>query len=197
MVPALRSEFRKLLSVRSTYLLSLLIIVLTCLFTYFGTSSEYVNKEAPSSTPATSQSQSSAKSNDKKDVISQTTPDNGPPQKTNNLQKDKLASNIINTTGAAVFIAVVVVLLMAHEFRYNTITYTLTLSKSRSRVLLAKIVVGTTYIVAVSLLAMAVTVAVTYLAVNIKGLNLPPQDINWLYINARLIGYILWFALFG
>lgn len=182
-MPTLKAEFRKLLTVRSTYLVTMAIIALSCLFTYIGTSALDVSGPPPSQNASTQQKSTEVSAK--------------PPLKTKNLHADQLESNILSTTGAAIFIAVVVVLLMAHEFRYNTITYTLTSSNSRSRVLASKAIVGVSYALAATALAVAITVAVTYLAVNIKGLNLPAQDINWLYINARLFGYILGYSMVG
>src|SRR5262249_37402976 len=128
MIGALKAEFRKLLTVRSTYFVTLVIIVLTCLFTYAATSPEFI--EDLNYKPTAQQ---------KAEHVP------GPLIKSKNLHSDKLRSNILESTGAAMPIAVVVLLLMAHEFRYNTITYTLTSSNSRSRVLLAKIIVGLAY----------------------------------------------------
>jgi preprotein translocase subunit SecG len=57
MAQALRAEFRKLLTVRSTYLLALLIVVLSVLFTYFGTSKEPVITDNNQQTSESSQVQ--------------------------------------------------------------------------------------------------------------------------------------------
>lgn len=178
----LRAEFRKLLTVRSTYFVTLLIIVLSCLFTYLGTSAEYVDSGPNSGQRATSSHPPSS---------------SRAPVKTKNLRPDKLASNILEAAGAATFIAVVTVLLMAHEFRYNTINYTLTSSNSRSKVLLAKVIASSTYTVIATIIAVLLTIAFTYLAIHIKGLYLPPQEISWVAIIGRLLGFIMGYSLLG
>lgn len=189
MVSTLKAEFKKLLSVRSTFLITLLALVLTGLFTYLGTSPVY-EQEPPQEVSSESSKSTQAPS---KPV------DNPPPPKlSKNLSNNRLQTNFQDTISAvSLFITIVVILLMAHEFRYNTITYTLTSAKSRSRVLAAKILVGVVFTVVLALLAIIVTVAATYVAVNIKGLNLPPQEIDWLYVGGRLLAYALGFSLFG
>ena len=57
-----------------------------------------------------------------------------------------LTQSIINGVGFLAMIGTVVaVLLVAHEYRYNFISYTLTASKTRSQVLPAKLLAATTY----------------------------------------------------
>jgi ABC-2 type transport system permease protein len=191
MIQSLRAEFKKLLTVRSTYFLALLIIFLSGLFTYLGTSRQFVATECPA--PNTSETNNTASSTGTKTPIKNCTP-----KLNSNLPKDKIKTNIFDTaTGASVLMAVAIILLMAHEYRYNTITYSLTLSKSRSRVLAAKVIAGIVYVAVLILLAVAVTVAVTHIAVAVKGLNLPPQDINWANILGRSLFYCLGYSLMG
>src|ERR1043166_1051158 len=103
MEAVLKAEFKKLLTVRSTYLLALLIIILSGFFTYVGTSKSVDFSNCPPPAANT------------------TTPPACPPPKiSNKLPKDKVVTNIEETvSGATVLIAIAVILLMAHEYRYN------------------------------------------------------------------------------
>ncbi|MBA3757638.1 ABC transporter permease subunit [Candidatus Saccharibacteria bacterium] len=196
MIPQLKAEFKKLLSVRSTLIVSLLIIFLTLLFTYLNTSKVYdeaLDHPAPSqSTEERSGAPGASDKNQQQNQVVQQ------PKLTNNLPANKVLLNLQDSLyPTSLLITIVVILLMAHEFRYNTITYTLTSSNSRTRVLVAKIIVGTIYATIMTIIAISATVAATYFAINIRGLNLPQQNIDWIYIGGRLVGYSLGFALLG
>lgn len=192
MVPTLKAEFKKLITVRSTYLMVLLALFLSGLFTYFGTS-QTVYEEVAEPTGSNLQSAGS----DQQGTNNQPPPPEARTLKVSkDLPKEKFLSNLQESIPVvSLFIAVVVVLLMAHEFRHNTITYTLTASNSRSKVLVSKIFVSTIFTIIVALLVILTVTAATYAAVNIKDLNLPPQYYDWLYILARLVGYALGFSL--
>ena len=192
MVPTLKAEFRKLLTVRSTYIMAISAILLVSLFTYFGTS-KTVYEEKTVEPPAAAQQQSGESER-------QAANDQPPPETvirvSGDLPKERLITHLQdNIPVVALIIAIAVVLLMGHEFRYNTIAYTLTASNSRSKVLISKILVSAVFTVVVTLLAISAIVAVTYAAVHIKDLNLPPQTYDWGYILARLVGYTLGFSL--
>jgi ABC-2 type transport system permease protein len=89
-----------------------------------------------------------------------------------------LASEITSAIGAvAGIMALVGLLLVTHEYRYNTITYTLASSKSRTQVLLAKILVVSCYAILFSLFIAFFSPAMTYVGVQLKGLDLTPQII--------------------
>lgn len=191
MVPSLKSEFRKLLTVRSTYLVTGLVIFLTSLFTYLGTTKTYEDVQKPAQQQSQQAASDSDKSANKQEVRAE-------PKLTSNLPKEKLLLNLQDSViPVSIFIGIVVILLMGHEFRYNTITYTLTSSNRRSKVFASKIIASATYVVVAALLAFLATIAATYVAVSIKGLYLPPQDLNWVYLFARYGGYILGYSLFG
>ncbi|MDQ3123362.1 MAG: ABC transporter permease [bacterium] len=194
MTTTLKSEFRKLLSVRSTYFATALIIALTALFTYFGTSRVYeevqvteaemsAQQELPPEEVPTDMSQ------EQKFIE---------PKLTNQLPKNTILNHLQNAIGLIGFIsAIVAILLMAHEFRYNMITYTLTASNNRSKVLVSKILVVLAYSLVVSLIGIGTVVVTTYVAVGIKDLILPAQDYNWPYVIGRLLSYSVGFSLLG
>lgn len=194
MIATLKAEFQKLLTVRSTYVISGLLIFLTPLFVYLDTSAIYVPKDSgPAESSANIQAPPPA------DTSQTEQSSDKPPEliKSKDLPKDKLANNISGSIGAVALFAVLAILLMAHEFRYNTIAYTLTAANSRSKVLLSKMIVVITSTAVLTTLMILLTVAATYLAVHIKGLNLPQQDIDWVAVPARLLAYLLSFSLLG
>jgi ABC-type transport system involved in multi-copper enzyme maturation permease subunit len=193
MLANLTSDFRKLLTVRSTYILIGIALFLTIMFTYFGTSA------------ITYQEQVSGKTIEQKlpDGNIKTIPDpKDPPvfvtRTEHKLPKEKLISNLQDSVPPiTLFITVVVVLFMAHEYRYNTIAYTLTMSRRRYKVLLSKLLVSATFITVAASVILTVTAAVTFAAIGIKDLQLPAQDFNWVYVIGRLLGYSLGFSLMG
>lgn len=187
MVSTLKAEFKKLLTVRSTYVMVLIAIFLAGLFNYLGTS-PIVYEEVKEPTSSEQEASASREPLPPEEVVVRVSRD---------LPKEKLATNLQDTIPVvSLFFAVVVVLLMAHEFRHNTITYTLTASNSRSKVLVSKIIVSLAFTIVATILAILTVVAVTYLAVQIRDLNLPSQgSFDWGYILARLLGYTVGFCL--
>jgi ABC-type transport system involved in multi-copper enzyme maturation permease subunit len=97
----------------------------------------------------------------------------------------KLASEVTSAVSAlAVLISLVGVLLVTHEYRYNTIMYTLTSSNNRLKVLLAKVIVVSIFAVLATLFFGVLSPLLTYLGIQIKGLdmvaqNLPVWDLLW------------------
>lgn len=187
----LKAELRKLFTIRSTYIVSIAVIALTMLFTYLNTSRVFIEppSEAVSSQEAAGES--------KPDMTNPSAVQKEP-QMTNDLPPEKMKLNIQDTVfSVSLLIAVVAILLMAHEYRYNTITYTLILTNSRTKVLAAKILVASGFTIGLTLLAILTAIAATYLAVDIKNLYLPPQQIDWLASLTQLCAYTLGFSLFG
>lgn len=115
-MPAIKSEFRKLISIRSTYGWLLLALVLVGIYSIYGEGF-----------------------NDASNLLKSHTGDPGArlflastlPQ----------IANFISGPGG-----IIALLLVAHEYRHNTITYTLTASNSRAKVLVSKMAVIFTFI---------------------------------------------------
>lgn len=192
MVQALKSEIRKLLSVRSTYILTLIVVILTGFFTYAGTTGEYAQSNCPE--PKVKDVKLPDGST-KTEIIGKECP---PPVQTKNVSSGKLKDNIDGTVlGVSLFAFIVVVLFMAHEYRYNTIMYSLTLSKSRNRVLGSKVAVAAGFVVVLTLLAIGLCIAATYTAVSVKGLIMPGQNIDWVKTIGDALFYTLGVALLG
>lgn len=198
MIAQLKSEIRKLLSVRSTYILITVALGLISLFTYLGTSSSSYQEAVCVQTGEVLYSQNQAdprlQNASPEDVCGGTVSYATKTQHT--LPKDKLLTNFQETLPlVAIFTSVVLVLFVAHEFRYNTINYTLTIANSRSKVLLSKLLIGVVFTICVTLLAIVLTVVVTNLAIVAKDLTLPAQDYNWMYVLFRHLVYALGYTL--
>ena len=200
MLLQLKSELRKLFSVRSTYILLSIALVLVGLFGYFGTSGETYEKAVCEPTGqvlyARDYADERLKGQPPEEIcggnVIYTT------ETTKNLPKEKLLFALQETLPVVVtLVCIILILFVAHEFRYNTINYTLTISNSRSKVLLAKLIVATLFTLLTTLVAAGVIIAVAFTAIGIKDLNLPAQDYNWLYVLARHLGYAVGYTLFG
>lgn len=102
------------------------------------------------------------------------------------------------TTVIAVFITIatiLTILLVAHEYRYNTITYTLTASPSKLRVLAAKAIVMLAYTTVIGVVLLIMAYAATRLGLSMKGVTLAAQDIplwdTFWRLGAYAWGYVL------
>src|SRR5665213_4567341 len=126
MIPALKSEFKKLLTVRSTYLLSLGFLLLVGFLAFYVQGFKNVPTETLSPIDHAKASLFLA------GTITQ-------------------FANVISVAGGLIGL-----LLLTHEYRYNTIVYTLSASNSRSKVLAAKIIAALTYVFAFSVVATVV-----------------------------------------
>ena len=167
MMPALKAEFRKLLTVRSTYVISLIFLL------FAGFLAFYVDafKNAPTETL-------SALDHAKAQLFV-----------AGNITQ---ISNVLSVAGG-----LIALLLLAHEYRYNTIVYTLTASNRRSKVLAAKILAVMVYVFLYQVLACAIAIGLTFAGLHASGHHLPPQDINYLTFFAKVIFYGEAFAMTG
>jgi len=160
MIPALRAEFKKLLSVRSTYVLSLVFLLLSAFFAF------YVHGYKESATANLGGASPIDKASASLFMASSIT---------------QIAS-VISVAGA-----LIALLLLAHEYRYNTIVYTLTASNRRSKVLAAKILAVLCYVFVYAVIATAISLAAVWAGVAAAGLSLPHQDINYLVFFAKCV----------
>lgn len=164
MTDSLRSEFRKLLTVRSTYIAG----GITLLFIVFM--SFYIEGLRGVSGGVAALGEPTAL----KDVITS-------------------VSMIAAQVGA-----IIVVLFMAHEYRYNMVSYTLTATNSRTKALFSKIIVAITYSAIFTLLTITVA-ALAYLSgfALRDSAVLQPQTFDALAILPRIFFYSAGFALIG
>lgn len=140
LAPSLRAEFRKLLTVRTTYIITGLAIL------FLGFIAFYVQGWRLTGGSL--------------------------------LNPNLLSGDVMSALGITVFGAIVAILLMTHEYRYNTIAYTLSSSRSRSAVLVAKIIVISTYALFLSLLVAVLAPLLSYLGVQANGNVLAAQHFN-------------------
>lgn len=199
MLLQLKSELRKLLSVRSTYILLVIACAFISLFSYFGTSAQ---------TYETAKCESTGQVIYTKDYSDERLQSASPEQicggtvtnvqqTSRQLPKEKLLFGLQESVPVMItLVGIILILLVAHEFRYNTINYTLTISNSRSKVLAAKLIVGAVFAIVTTLFAIGLSLAVTFAAISAKDLVLPAQDYDWLYVIGRHLVYGLAYALF-
>lgn len=108
-----------------------------------------------------------------------------------------LADVAIQTSSVAIIAAIIAVLFMAHEYRYNLITYTLSASNSRTKSLLAKILVIAAYSFFYAVVGTTLGIIMYRLGLAVSGKTLAPQDFDLLNIYGRLIFYTVGFSLVG
>lgn len=200
MKASLKSEIRKLFTVRSTYVLVTLALLVIGLVAYFGTSVVTYDEAVCSSNGELLHS-----TNDPEYYIEEDSKEPACDGETvvtviteRTLPKEHLLNGMQNAIPTiTTLVTIIVVLFMAHEFRYNTISYSLTAINSRSKFLLSKLLVAIGFTVGVSLLAIGVMLSVTFIAIAIKDLKLPAQDFNWLYVVLRYLAYSLANVLIG
>jgi ABC-type transport system involved in multi-copper enzyme maturation permease subunit len=124
MIPNIKAEFRKLFTVRSTYILGGLSLVFLCFYDFYIVGFKGGIHGGPMATLV------------------------GPSSPTFLMSQVARAGGV---SGPILLSTIVAILLMAHEYRYNTILYTLTSSNSRNKTLLAKIIAVTCFTVIFSL----------------------------------------------
>ncbi len=113
------------------------------------------------------------------------------------LSSDTIAAGILGVgsiTGQ--FAMIFAILLIAHEYRYNTITYTLTATNNRFKTLLSKAIVVVGYAIFLTLAAQILSVLVVYVSAAIKDVSLGTQIINIGHV-LRSVYYAGAYALFG
>lgn len=190
MTSQLRAEFKKLLTVRSTYISSFLVVLLTVLLMFAMTTQIYQEPTQP-------QAASDSKRPDSAQPVAQTK-ELPQPVFSKNLPPTQLQSNLQNVVPVmSLIVTITVILLMAHEYRYNTVMHTLTLANRRWKVLASKIAVGVVYTVVMTAVIILATAAGTELAASLKDLQLPAQDLGWLPVSSRLLFYTLGYSMLG
>lgn len=153
MLAVLKSEFRKLLTIRSTYFVTLGTLLLTALLNFIAAQQQGSSIMTP-------------------------------------LYMHDTAI-FLGIDLFATFAAIIAILHVAHEYRYNTITYTLTTVNRRLKVFLSK----TTVVVAYSLLVGALVVLVSYWAAKwgfaVKNVTVVSQHLDLWPLIWQSAAYIL------
>jgi ABC-type transport system involved in multi-copper enzyme maturation permease subunit len=172
MIPALRSEFRKLLTTRSTYIISIIFLGLSAFVDFYARGyKDTISQQAMfTSSDPIMQAQSALF------VASSITQ----------------IATLISVAGALIGL-----LLMANEYRYNTIMYTLTAVNRRSKVLAAKIIAVMTYVLIFSVVSTTICLALIWAGAALAGHGLPHQNIDLLIFFAKTVFFAEAFALSG
>lgn len=144
---AIKAEFRKLLTVRSTYLLSILVLGIVSFVSFYAI---------------------------------------GWHSTAGQLSDPKLVQSAIFGLMQLVGLiaSVISVLLLAHEYRYNTISYSLTSSNSRSKVLASKFIILSIYAVFLCLVSIGLSIGLMHAGAALHDHSLGPQayslkDLIW------------------
>jgi len=164
---ALKAEFKKLLTVRSTYFISLIFLALICFLAFYVAGIKNAPTELTSPLDLMRARLFLA----------------------GNLTE--LAGVVSVPCG------LVSLLLLTHEYRYGTIVYTLSANTSRSKVLLSKIIAVFVFVFVFALFATAIGLALMRFGVAVSGHALPHQDINYVTSLGKSIFYSEGFALAG
>lgn len=163
MIPALKSEFRKLFTIRSTYILIIFSLLLTVLFAFW-----FEGYKGNTGSPAST------------------------------LQPTALKEIFTNSGGLGVlFASIIAILFMAHEYRYNMITYTLTANANRTKVFLTKFGTIAVFGALYGLLIVGVALLSYMAGLALRGADLPAQQFELLPQLAHVAYYYLGYALIG
>lgn len=170
MKAALKAEFKKLLTVRSTYVLMLGFLILGAFFSFYVYG--FKNSGLPQYTGPSPLDHARA-----------------------SLFAAGSITQIANITSVAG--ALIALLLLAHEYRYNTIIYTLAASNSRTKTLAAKIIAVFCLVFVYSLIATAILLTLVWAGAAAAGHSLPAQDINFFVFFTKCIFFCEAFAMAG
>jgi ABC-type transport system involved in multi-copper enzyme maturation permease subunit len=173
MIPALKSEFKKLFTIRSTYLFLLLALIIVGIYGFYGEGFK-----------------------DSANMLQQLH------QKHAGGSQLFLAGTInVMANFISLFGGIIALLLITHEYRYNTITYTFTASNSRTKVLASKLLAVIGFIFTYSILLTLYGLGMIFLGLHFAHNVLPHQDINYLNYAGKILfhteGYALAALLFG
>jgi ABC-2 type transport system permease protein len=167
MIAGIKSEFRKLLSIRSTYILLGLSLLYMIFYDFYVIG---------------------FKGGVNSGVMA------GPSSPSFLMQEVARASGI---AAPVLFLALIAVLFMAHEYRYNTIMYTLTASNSRSKTLLAKIIAITGFAIVFSILLEVLAPSLALLGLHAHHIKLAKQVFEYRQFFWRVLFYGWSYAMIG
>lgn len=168
MIRGLRAEFKKIFTVRSTYILMFFTLVFMMFYNFYiiGFKQGVHNSGVA----------------------------NGPLSPNFLMQEVTRAGGI---AAPVLFSSIVAVLLMAHEYRYNTIMYTLTNSNSRNKALAAKIIAVTGFAVTFALAIEVLAPALSLLGLHLHHVKLAHQSFYYGQFFWRVLFYTWAYAMVG
>lgn len=172
MKATLAAEFRKLLTVRSTYVICLVFLLLSAFFAF------YVHGYKDSIA--------------QQNMLTGASPIDRAGAALFAASSITQVANIISVAGA-----LVALLLLTHEYRYNTIVYTLTSANRRSKVLASKIIAVLACVLLFSVVATAISLALVWAGAAAAGHSLPPQNVDLLTYFGKCVFFCEAFAMAG
>lgn len=168
MINSLKADFRKLLTVRSTYFMTLIALALVTLVSgYFNGYKKKFTDE----------------------------PVGFVPTELDGANNYIHLVTSMNAATAAVFISLIAILFVAHEYRYNTIMYTLTANASRVKVWLSKIITISIFGALLGTFISIYGVLATIVGLKLNGTDLPDQDFDLVSLGLKLLAYFVGYAL--
>ncbi|HVW23083.1 MAG TPA: ABC transporter permease subunit [Candidatus Saccharimonadales bacterium] len=172
MIASLRSEFRKLLTTRATYVIALLFLGLSMFVDFYihGYKDSITEQAILSGHSPLDQAQASL-------FVAGSLPQ---------------IANI-----ASIACALIALLLVANEYRYNTIVYTLTMANRRSKVLAGKIIAVLALVLVYSVLFTTICLGLIWAGAASAGHSLPPQTIDLPVFYAKTVFFCESFAMAG
>lgn len=193
MIASLKSELRKLLTVRSTYFVSIIAIGFVILLTWIMVwdISSTLKAEQTAAQAQISESPPPAPEGEPFDAA-KIAADH---QQWLATRQREVVMNSFSTV--TTFIVIIVILQIIHEYRYNTIMYTLTSSRSRTKVFLSKLAVLMGFSVVMGFVAVLASLATYTIALGYFDVTLPAQQLGWAGALLRGSLYCVAFASFG
>ncbi len=181
MLGTFKAEIRKLLSVRSTYVISVLAIAICVLLSWvlLRDVNQQVKTNERAAQAAITASEAPSPEQGAESFEGMPTPEEMEAQWQEHLStlQREIVMNSFSTM--AVMLVIIVILQIIHEYRHNTIMYTLTTSNSRTKVFLAKTTTLLLYAGLVGLIGVAVSVITYYFLLNQYDLTMPAQNLEW------------------
>ncbi len=170
MMPTLRSEFKKILTIRSTYLWILIALIIVGIYSFYGEGFK-----------------------DSANLL------HGLKSHPNDPSLPLFIGGTITqmATFISLFGGIIALLHITHEYRYNTITYTITASNSRSKVLAAKFLSVFGFILVYSALMTAIGLGLLFAGLHFSHNVLPHQDLNYLTYLGKVVFFAESYALAG
>ena len=178
MLSSIKAEFKKLFTIRSTYLFVLLALIIVGIFGFYGEGFK-----------------------DSASLVQTLHQKHGGPFI--GFAGSSFVAGTIEQMGhfIALFGGIIALLLITHEYRYNTITYTLTASNSRTKSLVAKLSAGFGFVTIYSILLTFYGLGMIFLGLHFSHNVLPHQHISYLTYAGKILyhseGYALAALLFG
>lgn len=198
----LKSELRKLFSVRSTYVVSAmaLMIVVLMVWVLVRDYKSVVQVDSTTDTASVSapaedvSSQAPTEELTAEEAAQRAEAEAGFEEYKSTRQREIIINSI---STVASFALVIVILQIVHEYRWNTIMHTLTASRSRTKVFITKTGVLLGYALLLAALGALVGLITYHITLAIYDVTMPPQVVDWGQIALRGSLFMVTFVSFA